>query len=49
MYTIVDICPDCGSDNIMAIDIYFDIDAQLWSIRHTCNDCNYDWWEDDEY
>ena len=48
MYTIVDVCPDCGSDNVMAIDRDFDGETQVQSTRHICNDCNYDWWEEED-
>lgn len=45
MYTIVDMCPDCGSDDIMAIDRVWDYDEDCYTIRHICNDCGNDWHE----
>lgn len=45
MCTIVDVCPDCGSDNIMAIDRVWDYDEGCYTIRHICNDCGNDWHE----
>ena len=48
MYTIVDVCPDCGSDDIMAIDRDFDYDEDCYTVRHICNDCGNDWHEAEE-
>lgn len=45
MYTIVDVCPDCGSDDIMVIDRMWDYDEDCYTIRHICNKCGNDWHE----
>jgi transposase-like protein len=42
MYTTVDYCPMCGSDEIQVID------CNSQGIRHYCWSCNYDWYEYDE-
>ena len=42
-YTIVDECPDCGSDDIMVIDRVWDYDEQVYLVRHICNKCGNDW------
>lgn len=43
MYTIVDVCPDCGSDDIVVIDRVWDYDEQVYLARHICNKCGNDW------
>ena len=45
MYTVTDVCPDCGSDDIVAIDSMFDNDEDCYVIRHICNNCGNDWYE----
>lgn len=39
-YTVVDTCPECGSENIQVIDRYVDLDTGLTEVRHICWECD---------
>lgn len=48
MYTLVEICPECRSEDITVIDREFDRTSQCFRYRHYCSCCGNDWWEEGE-
>lgn len=48
MYTLVDSCPECGSEEIQVIDSFFNAEEQVTEYRHICMNCNHDWYETEE-
>lgn len=49
MYTLVEICPECRSEDITVIDREFDRTSQCFRYRYHCFCCRHTWWEEGEH